>query len=264
MYEKECRFFMDTAKAALKKYLGIQKETIQKSEFDLVTAVDTSVEKFVVDAILEEYPKDTIISEEYNPTAEFGKRTWVIDPIDGTCNFAKGIPLFGFQGVLCVDAKPVVAIMILPGLHEEYYAIKGQGAYKNGKRIEITGCENMNNAFISFGDIPHDRPIEEQEQYRLLPYLYPSIGRVKYYGAACVDFSFVACGRTDGTVLFAQNPWDVLPGYLLCKEAGAVISDTEGKKYQIQKDGIVVASSKELHQKLIQSIVKGKECVSCR
>lgn len=97
MYEKECTFLQNTAKMALRKYLSAPKDIQAKAEYDVVTAVDTGVEQFVIDEIHRNYPKDTILSEESHPTEGLGKRTWVLDPIDGTWNFMGGSPLFGFK-----------------------------------------------------------------------------------------------------------------------------------------------------------------------
>lgn len=257
MYEKECTFLQNTAKMALRKYLSAPKDIQAKAEYDVVTAVDTGVEQFVIDEIHRNYPKDTILSEESHPTEGLGKRTWVLDPIDGTWNFMGGSPLFGFQGAFCVDGKPVAAVIILPMLREEYYAIKGKGAYCNGKKITVSPKENLHQTIVSFSDYNHEQPLEKQPVYQMQQRLYNKIGRMRGFGASCFDFTGVAGGRTDAYVLVTHNLWDVLPGAFLCKEAGAYVCDITGRKYQTNADGIVVAGSEKL-KNVIVSAITGK------
>jgi len=256
MYEKECMFLLNTAKAALKKSLRNPKHTKSKSEYDVVTEVDMSVEAYLVEEIHKNYPKDTIISEETNSHNAFSKRTWVLDPIDGTWNFMGGMPLFGFQGALCVEERPVMSVIILPALHEEYYATKGGGAYRNGQRIEVKPKENLHQTIVSCSDFKHDRPLETQPAYLMQRRIYDKIGRLRGFGASCVDFTSVACGRTDGTVIVCSNPWDVLPGSFLCREAGALVCDLRGKKYHLTSDGIVAVSSEKLQDVIVAALTE--------
>ena len=257
MYEKECTFLQNTAKMALRKYLSAPKDVKAKAEYDVVTTVDTNVEQMVMEEIRRNYPKDTILSEESHPTEGLGKRTWVLDPIDGTWNFMGGSPLFGFQGAFCVDGKPVVSVIILPMLREEYYAIKGKGAYCNGKKITVFPKENLHQTIVSFSDYNHEQPLEKQPVYQMQQRLYNKIGRLRGFGASCFDLTSVASGRTDAYVLVSHNLWDVLPGAFLCKEAGASVCDITGRKYQTNADGIVVANSEKL-KNVIVSAITGK------
>lgn len=263
MYEKECTFLQNTAKMALRKFLSISKETRQKSEYDVVTKVDTSIEQYLIDEIHRSFPKDTILCEESNPKAGLGKRTWVLDPIDGTWNFMGGSPLFGFQGAFCVDGKPVVSVIILPALHEEYYAIKGKGAFRNGKKLSVSAKENLHQTIVSFSDFNHEQPLEKQPTYQMQQRIYGKIGRLRGFGASCFDFTSVASGRTDAYVLVTHNLWDVLPGAFLCKEAGAYVCDITGCKYKNSAEGIVVANSEKLKNVIVSSIT-GKSSKSRR
>ena len=253
MYEKECAFLQTTAKNALKKYMTIQKSTRAKAEYDVVTDVDMSVEAYVIDEIHKNFPKDTILSEENNPKNGFSKRTWVLDPIDGTWNFMGGSPLFGFQGAFCVDGRPVVSVIILPILHEEYYAIKGGGAYRNGKKLQVQAKDNLHQTIVSFADFNHDQPVEKQPAFAMLQRIYPKIGRLRAFGASCIDFTGIASGKIDGSLLVTRNLWDVLPGALLCKEAGALLCDLGGRKYHNGAEGIIVTISPKLQSVIVAS-----------
>lgn len=224
-----------------------------KSAFDVVTDIDTGVEAKLIKAIKFTFPEDTIISEEKYPRVKPGERTWVIDPIDGTSNMAHGSPLYGLQAAFCVNGEPVLAAMNLPGLGLKLHAIKGEGAYLNNKRIELKPFESTLST-VSFGDFSHKSVKVAKAQARAMRKLYPLLGKIRMFGAACIDFSFAAMGVTDGAVLLAKKPWDVLPGALLCAEAGLKVTNLGGEPYKTGDFGIL-ALREEIYDTVKQYMI---------
>lgn len=226
----------------------------QKQAFDLVTDLDVAIETFLIAQIKEKFPADTILSEEMNATETILNRTWTIDPIDGTCNLAHGSPVFGIQVALIENNEIVMCAIILPLLGEEYYAIKGQGAFLNGQPIQVAYDTQIQNSIVSFGDYVHS-PIEiAQKQHESVKILYPQIAKIRMFGAACFDFAFVASAKTDATVVLTNNLWDIVPGILLCQEAGGIVSNLNAQPYQFGDFGVIISSNETLHNVIMGSL----------
>lgn len=251
-YSTELEFIKDGMRRAFDEYGAIPFNTAQKSAFDLVTDVDKNIEKALSSAIAERFPDDKILGEEFSFSQSITGRTWTIDPIDGTCNMASGSKLYGMQCSLIDGGEIVVAAVYLPHLGEWICAERGKGCFVNGKRVAVDPSVAPNNAIISFGDYPHGKDRIAEIQHRAIGALYPVIAKIRMFGAACMDFSFAAQGRTHGTVVITKNLWDIAPGILLCREAGATVTDLKGLPYRFGADGVVVAANAELAE-LVQS-----------
>lgn len=223
-----------------------QNEVMDKSAFDLVTQVDLRIEKELIRRIRHAFPGDHILSEETLASTPVTGRTWTIDPIDGTSNMAGGLPLYGVQCALYDGEDIVVSAIYLPQLGELYTAARGQGAHCNGQRIAVRP-QDAEHSLISFGDFPHARPEEAQEEFALMQRLMPRIARCRMFGSACIDFAFLAAGRTQGTILFTRNRWDLAPGLLMAQEAGAVIRSPEGA-YTPESRAVIACADEALWQ----------------
>ena len=182
-YEEEKIFIADKIKTAYKKYaVGAPKDVQQKSEFDLVTEVDKNIEDFLIASILERYPSDNILSEETHSDGIVSGRTWIIDPIDGTCNFARGIPVYGVQLALCDEGRPVMSLIYLPVPDEEYSAVFGGGAYLNGKRIYVNGDTKLQNSIVDLGDFSHRFINLADIQLKFVDIIRYKIGKLRILG----------------------------------------------------------------------------------
>ena len=187
------------------------------SKGDLVTDIDYLVERFLIEKIQAEYPNFAIISEEFNSNAAMSENCFIIDPIDGTKNFANGLPLWGIQVACRKNGKTIASVIDLPALKEFYFADES-GAYLNGEKNSVREVPVLN-AFYAVigGDV-----IEAAT--KMLK--YGSTHRV--FGSACVAFGFLAAGRMHGVSFRAKNPWDFEPGLFLAKQAGAVVKSEPG------------------------------------
>ncbi|MDE7164947.1 MAG: HAD-IA family hydrolase [Clostridiales bacterium] len=256
-YSNELEFIKAEMLSAYKNHGNIKLHTAQKSAFDLVTDIDINIEKQLTEAICKAYPNDRIHGEEFSASANIVGRTWTIDPIDGTCNMASGSKLYGMQCSLIVNNEIVLGIVYLPHLDEWIYATKGGGCYYNGERITVNSNITLNNAILSFGDYPHTKDNRIADiQHTAIKRLYPKIAKIRMFGAACMDFSFVAQGRTHGTVVITKNSWDIAPGIVICKEAGAIITNLNGTPYKLGDDGVVVAANDSLSNLIRDSLAQ--------
>lgn len=247
-FEKEKNFMINEIQHVFKKYFQNGIESVeQKTQFDLVTNIDYGIEKELAEKIQMQFPGDHILGEETSNQETITGRTWTIDPIDGTCNMASKIPLYGVQCALFEDGEVVFAIIYLPSLNEVMVAEKGNGCFLNGHRVYVNNKRELNNALVSFGDYPHLKNIDiAEKQHNAIKNLYSKIAKIRMFGAACYDFLFVACGRTDGTVVITRNLWDIAPGILMCREAGAILTNLDGNPYRFGDDGVVACATNDL------------------
>lgn len=225
----------------------------QKGAFDLVTEVDVNIERYLTEAIPAAFPGDRIHAEELSNTQPIEGRTWVIDPIDGTVNFAHNIPLYGIQCCLFVDSTPKLSVIYLPRQQEMYTAVAGQGCFLNGEKITVDASATAQDAVISLGDFTHKSDRLAAIQYRAVGYLYPRIARLRMYGAASVDCAWLVAGRLSATAFTTRNLWDIAPGILMCREAGGIVLGIDGKPYDFTQDGVMLCANEEIARLMTQA-----------
>ena len=186
-------------------------------EYDIVTDIDLEIEKYMIKEIKEKYPDFDIVSEEFNTKNEVTDNCFIIDPIDGTINFANNVPLWGIQVACRKHGKTIASVISLPRLNELYYADE-TGAYLNNKKISVreVDIKNTLHAVDGTNNLPS---MQRMRKY--------SSGR-RNFGALCVSLAFVASGRIHGAVFRSNKPWDYEPGLFICKMAGAKIKSIDG------------------------------------
>lgn len=243
-YEKELKFAVETVKKAGQSFKEAGTVS-EKSKFDLVTERDLKIEEFIKAAIKESFPEDSILAEETMSRTALAGRTWTVDPIDGTVNMAKGLPLYGVQCALLIDSEPVVGVIYLPIVDMLFCASCGGGAYRDGERLSVSDCEPRK-ASVSFGDFSHARPDDFTDQHRMVYLLSTQVAKLRMLGTAAWDFAALASGWIDATVLFTRNQWDLAPGRLIASEAGAVVCDLDGGEYSPSSRGIIAACDKDM------------------
>ena len=246
MYQNELQFFKSLFIESYRLFCGKRDQIFSKAAMDIVTATDLDIEKYVTEKIMEAYPQDHIHSEEFHSNEPLTDRTWIIDPIDGTFNFSTKSPHFGLQGAFWDKGELQFSVIYLPQLNELYEAVLGKGAFLNSERITVSK-RNLENSIVSFGDFPHSRPKDAEDQMKAFTAVRPKIAKIRMFGASSVDFSYFASGRTEGVVLFTKNKWDIAPGLLLAKEAGAITLDENGNPYTFESRSIFAVNSMELY-----------------
>lgn len=215
----------------------------KSSSIDLVTEMDVWVENFLVDKIKTTYPGHAILTEEGEGVEGEGTE-WVIDPIDGTTNYAHGIPMFCISVGVKVDGETVIGVVYAPKLGEMYEAVKGQGAYLNGRRIRVSETKELKSAVVATG-FPYDRATDPLNNVKQFNSVVLEVGGIRRTGSAAIDLCQVAAGRFDGFWEFKLNPWDFTAGLLLVEEAGG-----KTKSDKMEKGYFILVGNNEMYEEL--------------
>lgn len=240
----------DAGRVLLEKFGRIETVT-KKGDINLVTEADLASEALIVERIKSHFPRHAILAEEAGNavvTGEDGGHKWIIDPLDGTTNYAHGYPCFCVTIALEYESEIVLGVTYDPTRDELFTAEKGRGAALNGKPIRVSDTHELGNALIVTG-FPYDIKHREDFARHLTEFLLSSRG-VRRDGSAAIDMAYVACGRFDGFWEDGLNPWDVAAGKLLIEEAGGVISYYDGSKFSIYTPPIV-ANNGLIHQQML-------------
>lgn len=232
-----------------------------KKKSQILTQADLVADKIIVAGLKKKFPSHGILSEESglqkNKTHP-PKRSvsgsdylWVIDPLDGTTNYAIGSPLFGVGISLFFKDQPILAVAYLPAMNELYFAEKGKGAYLNNKKIKVSNTKTVATSLLTYchGSAPKDikRGMKVYQKIKL------SGLDCRQLGSAAVEFAFVAAGRTESILLPGAHVWDVGPGTLIVREAGGKVTDFQGKNWNL-KSKDVVASNGKIHNQLLKML----------
>jgi myo-inositol-1(or 4)-monophosphatase len=238
----------------LLKYFGKRHRIVEKPGAGIVTEADKAAESFLVKQILRKFPESSIITEETGNYAGKSEWLWIIDPLDGTSNYAHGFPWFCVSLGLYRGKEAVAGAIYHPILKEFFFAERGKGSYLNGKRIKVSGCKEIKKALLGTG-FYYSKKAQLAWEMKIFHRVNEYAQAVRRPGSAALDLACVAAGRFDGFWERGLSSWDVAAGYLLVEEAGGKITDYSGKKTDIFS-GEVVASNKNLHSQLVQVIKK--------
>lgn len=241
------------AGAAVLKRFGKDGIHYMKSEgsWDGVTKADLLSEKIIISGIHRAYPDHGIISEESGVEKKHAEYRWIIDPIDGTSNFVNGIPFFGVLIALAHKKKVILSAVYLPATKELFFAKRGKGAYRNGKRIR---CSNKKDWKSSLGCVP--AILDDRTVVFFKGFMDQAKGKglvINNFGSA--NGVYVALGRRDWCVSIGAHLWDYAPGFLILKEAGCTVTDLKGKPWQMG-DRELMAANPRLHKQLLK-LTKG-------
>ena len=198
-----------------------------KSKNSLVTYVDKTAEKIVVDFLSELIPESGFIAEEGTSNKKGEKYNWVIDPLDGTTNFIHGIPSYCVSIALLKNNELALGVIYEPNQDEMFYAWKNGGAYLNGKSISVSSTTKISNALLATG-FPYYDYKRIDGYMNILKWLMHNSRGVRRIGSAAIDLAYVACGRFDAFYEYSLNPWDVAAGAIIVNEAGGSVKDFEG------------------------------------
>lgn len=222
----------------------------KSSEYDLVTNIDTRSERELINRIKAEYPEHGILSEESGSTGEDSEFLWIIDPLDGTVNYAHGFPVFAISVALQYRGAVILGVVYAPALGELYEAAEGHGAYLNGVRLQVAQVNELNKAILATG-FPYDKASDPENNLNYFNHLVPQINGVRRTGSAAWDLCNVAAGRLSGYWEFKLNRWDIAAGALMVAEAGGAII------YLPSKKGIgLIAGNPNICQQIYRELVR--------
>ena len=229
------------------KKIGIH----HKGEINLVTDVDIACQEKIMALIKKAFPEDDIVSEEKTNSFDGKSNRWIIDPLDGTTNYAHGYPFFCTSIAYEIKGQVTDGVVYNPVFNELFFAKKGGGAYLNGEKIRVSSVHDLKKALLSTG-FPYDLLTNERNNVDyFLKYLFRAQA-IRRDGAAALDLCYVACGRFDGFWELSLNPWDMAAGCLIATEAGGMVTNFQGKRFSIYKDEII-ASNGLIHKAMLES-----------
>ena len=226
----------------------------KKGPIDLVTDVDVSIEAAFRALIAERFPDHAVLGEEMGAAArDTGARyRWLFDPIDGTTNYAHGLPMFCASVALEIDGRSEVAAVYDPSRRDLFTAERGAGAFLNGRPLRASSTQTLIDAMLVTG-FPYDVHTRIDEIVSLFGRFVARSRAVRRLGSAAIDLCYVAAGRMDGFWESSLKPWDVAAGLLLVEEAGGRVTTYDGSTFSTHADHIV-ASNGHLHDQMLEVI----------
>lgn len=236
--------------AILRKNYGRVRSVGHKGEIDLITEVDLKSEQRIIKIIRKEFPDHDILAEEGHGGDKDSEYRWIIDPLDGTTNYAHAFPCFAVSIALEKRGEVILGIVYDPLREELFSAQKGKGSYLNKKRILVSKTKRISDSLLATGfayDV-HESPENNLNHFSNFTLRAQGIRRA---GAASIDLCYVACGRFDGFWEMKLKPWDTAAGSLIVKEAGGRVTDFKGNPFSIYSKEIL-ASNGRIHVEMVE------------
>jgi myo-inositol-1(or 4)-monophosphatase len=255
MWEKESSVASKAAKEAgeiLTGLFGNLKQINKKGEIDLVTEADIRSEQAILKVIGENFPGDGFLTEESGEIDNNSDRIWMIDPLDGTTNYAHTFPFFAVSIALQVKGEIVVGQVFNPILNEHFEAVRDQGSFLNGQPVSVSRTMALKESLLATG-FPYTIHQENKGVIDIFTRMLTSAQGVRRPGAAAIDLCYVAAGRFDGFWEQGLNPWDTAAGSLVVAEAGGMLGDYRGEAYSpFQKT--IVAANPHIFREMLQTL----------
>jgi myo-inositol-1(or 4)-monophosphatase len=251
-------FAIQTARDAgrvLAEKFGRALQVSNKGDIDLVTEADIAAEQLIVERIQSYHPRHAILAEEAGEVVAIGgaqsEYKWIVDPLDGTTNYAHGYPTFCVSIALEHEGRIVVGVVYDPLRDELFAAERGEGAALNGRRVRVSDVSELNRALLCTG-FPYDVRSRERFARHFASFIMRAQS-VRRDGAAALDLAYVAAGRFDGFWEEGLRPWDVAAGILLIEEAGGRVTHYDGTDFDIYTPPIA-ASNGLLHDAMLETL----------
>lgn len=255
---KEMKVCLEAAAAGAKviqSFRGKKFSVRHKGVTNLVTEVDEKAQRAIVRVIKKHFKHDAILAEEGNLSAtREASRRWIVDPIDGTTNFAHGYPVFCVSIAFESNGTVQCGVVHDPNRAEVFRAERGKGAFVNKKRIQVSQATDLRQSLLVTG-FPYDL---DNPDYENVPYFLHFLRRaqaVRRDGSAALNLAYVAAGRFDGLWEVSLRPWDYAAGVLLIEEAGGKVSHMSGRELRAN-DHAVLASSPKIYSQILEEIKK--------
>ena len=226
----------------------------EKAKNDFVTDVDRRAEGIIKDYIKSHFNDHNILAEESLAKRSSSPFLWIIDPLDGTLNYIHGLPNFAISIALEIEEELAVGLIYEPLRENIYSAIKGQGAFKNGKRIHVSHSNTLNTSLVATGFPFRIKDIIDN-YLKAFKELFMHATGIRRGGSACLDLAYTAEGIFGGFFECSLSPWDMAAGALLVEEADGVVTDFKGSDLYL-KTGNIIAGAKGVHQEMLNIIQK--------
>jgi myo-inositol-1(or 4)-monophosphatase len=227
-----------------------------KDVIDLVTEVDHQSEKVILDEIQRLFPGHQIVSEETGLVPGSEVDQWYVDPLDGTVNYAHGIPIFSISIAYARNGVMMLGVVYDPMRDELFTAQRGQGAFCNDRNLQVSQVAEFERSLLVTG-FPYDTWSTPENNFAFFSRFAKMTQGVRRLGSAALDLCYVAAGRFDGYWELSLKPWDLAAGGLIAEEAGAIVTNLAGKSEYITPPCSLVAAPPSLHSKMLE-ILSGK------
>jgi len=223
-----------------------------KGDRDMVSDIDVQIERAVRGFLHQRLPEVGFLGEEEGTSPGGSGLQWVLDPVDGTANFVKGIPLYAISLALIDEQEPVLGVIDVPAEGRRYSAAAGSGAYCERTPIEVRRTSRLEDAIVAVGDYAVGPGASAKNELRLavVGQLAERAERVRMLGTAAIDLAWLAHGRTDAAIMFSNKPWDTAAGVILVREAGGVVVDAQGGRHTMRSGSTIAAPAALLDQLL--------------
>ena len=255
---------LNTAEDAVKKAGKVIRSLLGKVQvidkginYNLLTGADTAAESIIIEMIRERFPDDAVLGEESAATTSLDSpRLWIIDPLDGTTNFAHGIPHFATSIAFVREGIVQCGVVNDPMRKELFGARRGGGAWCNGKPIRVSSASGLRTSVIVTGFYYERGPLMLRTLDSIRKLFSAGIQGIRRTGTASLDCCYVACGRFDGYFEYQLSPWDFAAGMLIVEEAGGVCADVDGMERGILSKGMICSNG--VIQRTLCGIVTGR------
>ena len=221
----------------------------KRNKRDYTTKIDLMSEELIVSSIKKSFPDHGIISEEMGMRNENSEFVWVLDPIDGTLNYSKALPIFSIGLCLLQNQKPIIGLNYDPLNNNLYFAAKGEGATLNDKKILVSNCDQLDQAMI----ISHMSSKKEKRQWLIenLDDICDKVLQIRFLGSAHNSQSFVATGQAEAFFEISTFSWDIFPCLLIIEEAGGKVTDLKGGPITLDSTSILATNGK-VHNEMLE------------
>jgi myo-inositol-1(or 4)-monophosphatase len=252
---------VDLATDALNRGRTHVRALIDKGDYGFATVVDVEIERIVRTYLREQAPHIPFLGEEEGGEGLLSEQIWVLDPIDGTANYADGSPLCSISLALMRRGRPALGIVAAPLVGERFVAVEGAGAFCNGARIHVAEYE-VGDTLIALSDFAFGRKHRDTNRLRfaVIEELVRRSMRLRIHGSVALDLAWLAAGRMSGTVALSNLPWDVSAGVLLVREAGGVVFDDMGETHNA-RSASTLAAVPALTDTLVSAIAAARDHV---
>lgn len=215
-----------------------------KGDRDMVTDLDIEIERAVRTRLEQDAPDVAFLGEEESPASSTTDLTWALDPIDGTANLVHGLPLYAVSLALVHEDRPLLGIIDLPMLGHRYWAVQGQGAWLDGKRIHVSKRDRLADAMVTIGDyaVGNNAAAKNRLRLNITAELADRVLRIRMLGSAAIDLTWLAEGKTDACILLSNKPWDTAAGVVIATEAGAQVVDLDGSTHTMRSKAAIGAA----------------------
>lgn len=227
-----------------------------KTANDLLTENDLLIERFLIDGVKGKFPSVNIVSEETAADNALQGVSVVIDPIDGTCNYAVGTDRFGVQAAVFDGEECVASMLYFPVQKELVTAEKGKGAFLGEKRLAVDTAKRSGDGVLLISDYYSGQDVPMEKQFALVQALQTTFLKTRHLGAACVDFVSLARGQAVAYICHYHHIWDIAPGLLAATESGCVYAHLSGREYRYGEPALAVANSEETLKKVLKTYEK--------